>query len=41
MMKAPGIVTEVVNRLNQVDVGVINELWDETADYVGVSGQLI
>src|SRR6266550_865461 len=36
-----GIVTEVLNRLNHVDVGVISELWDETADYVGVSGQLI
>ncbi len=36
-----GIVTEVLNWLNHVDVGVISELWDETADYVGVSRQLI
>src|SRR6266550_847239 len=36
-----GIVTEVLNRLNHVDVGVISELWDETSDYVCVSGQLI
>ena len=36
-----GIVTEVLNRLNHVDVGVISERWDEAADYVGVNGQLI
>jgi hypothetical protein len=34
-------VTEVLNWLNDVDVDVISELWDETADYVGVNGQLI
>ena len=36
-----GIVAEVLNPLNHVDVGVISELWDETADYVVVNGQLI
>lgn len=35
------MVTDAIRRLNQGDISVVREYWDEQADYVGVDGQLI
>ncbi len=36
-----GMVDQAVARLNKGDVSVLDDFWDENADYVGVDGTLI